>query len=240
MTAVGNTGEITMDSRDIAELTGKQHAHVIRDIEAQLGKIGDDSRFGAVYLAGNGEQRKCYKLPYRETMILVSGYSVELRAKVIDRWMELEKQKAGAFSIPKTYAEALRLAAEQADTIDKQTLRIEQDKPKVEFYDAVTGSSDTIDMKTVAKVLDMGIGRNKLFAVLRYHKILMRNNEPYQSYVDAKYFNVIISEYAVDGEVHINRKTVVTPLGVDFIRKRVLKSKEDGIFDSILAVEAKE
>ena len=84
----------TMDSREIAELTGKRHADVIRDIESQLSRIGDERNFASVYKARNGEDRKCYALPYRETMILVSGYSVELRARVIDRWLSLERKEA--------------------------------------------------------------------------------------------------------------------------------------------------
>lgn len=90
-----------MDSREIAELTGKNHADVCRDIRGMLEKLGeiDQSRFASVYKAGNGEARTCYRLPYRETMILVSGYSVELRAKIIDRWQELE---AGVKAIART------------------------------------------------------------------------------------------------------------------------------------------
>jgi phage antirepressor YoqD-like protein len=154
--------------------------------------------------------------------------------------MDLEKQLKKGPSIPQTYSEALRLAADQADLIDKQTAQLQIAQPKVEFYDAVTGSSDSIDMKAVAKILDTGIGRNKLFAVLRFKKILMHNNEPYQKYVDAGLFKIIISEYTVDFETHINKKTVVTPLGLDFIRKLILQSKEEGSFDTILAIEAKE
>lgn len=85
----------TMDSREIAELTGKDHRNVTRDIVEQLGRLdGGVLRFEHTYRnEQNGQEYRCYRLPYRETMILVSGYSVELRARVIDRWMELEKRE---------------------------------------------------------------------------------------------------------------------------------------------------
>lgn len=120
--------EKTMDSREIAELTEKRHDHVIRDIETQL---DNHPKFGAVYLAGNNEERKCYKLPYRETMILISGYKVELRAKIIDRWIELEKQNF--IKLPKTFSEALRLAADQAEIIEKQQAQITQSENRIKL-----------------------------------------------------------------------------------------------------------
>lgn len=84
-------GKRVMDSRDISILTGKQHKHIIEDIERMLLAIQlQPAGFSAGYKDAKGEIRKRYLLPYRETMILCSGYSVELRAKIIDRWLALE------------------------------------------------------------------------------------------------------------------------------------------------------
>ena len=99
-------------------------------------------------------------------------------------------------------------------------------KPKEEFFDAVTDSKDAIEMKDVAKVLDMGIGRNKLFKFLRERNVLMNNNTPYQEYVDRGYFRVIEQKYNRGyGETGINIKTLVFQKGVDYIRK-LLKSND--------------
>jgi phage regulator Rha-like protein len=86
-------GKRVMDSRDIATLTKKQHSHVLRDIREMQDKVKDASIFGGIYLDRYGKERPLFKLPYRETMILLSGYSVELRARVIDRWIQLEKRQ---------------------------------------------------------------------------------------------------------------------------------------------------
>ncbi len=82
-----------MSSREIAELTGKRHDHVMRDARQMLIELygeNDLPKFGGVYKGGNGEDRPCYHLPKRETLILVSGYNLTMRARIIDRWQELE------------------------------------------------------------------------------------------------------------------------------------------------------
>lgn len=85
-------GKKVMDSRDIANVTKKRHDHVLRDIRSMQEQVKDATIFGGIYLDRYGREKPLFKLPYRETMILLSGYSAELRAKVIDRWLFLEKK----------------------------------------------------------------------------------------------------------------------------------------------------
>lgn len=83
----------TMSSLEIAELTGKQHKDVLRDIKRTLEAEGTSTaQFCALYTASNGKQNPCYRLPFRETHIVMGGYSVKHRAAIIDRWIELEQQ----------------------------------------------------------------------------------------------------------------------------------------------------
>lgn len=86
-----STVPLTMSSLEIAGLTGKLHRHVLRDADKMLSELQiDGSKFGLVYRDAKGEGRRCLNLPKRECLILVSGYSVEMRARIIDRWMMLE------------------------------------------------------------------------------------------------------------------------------------------------------
>ena len=102
-------------------------------------------------------------------------------------------------------------------------------KPKADFYDDVAGSKDSIEMGHVAKVLGIrGLGRNKLFNLLREKKVLDRNNIPYQNFVDSGYFRVLEQKYTVpSGETKINIKTMVFQKGVDYIRKLITDVKEE-------------
>lgn len=137
-------------------------------------------------------------------------------------------RKTGSYSImnkvPQTFAEALRLAAEQQEQIEAQQKLIEVQTPKAEFYDDVVESKDAIPMDRVAKILNMGIGRNKLFELLRNEKILMYNNTPYQKYVDLEWFRCVETKFTKpNGDVCINVKTLALQRGVDGIRKILLK-----------------
>lgn len=101
--------------------------------------------------------------------------------------------------------------------LEKDTERM---RPKEEFYDAVAGSKTAIEMAAVAKVLNFnGIGRNKLFEILRDERILQSDNIPYQKYIDNGWFRTIEQKYSKDGETYINIKTLVYQKGVDGIRK---------------------
>lgn len=130
--------------------------------------------------------------------------------------------------IPKDYPTALRAYADalerKQELEEKNKLLLSENermKPKEEFFDAVTDSKDAIDIGQVAKVLNFpGIGRNKLFEILRNNGILKQNNEPYQKYIDCGYFRVIEQKYEVKpGEIRINIKTLVFQKGVDYIKK---------------------
>ncbi|MBG4042609.1 hypothetical protein IPC1581_14360 [Pseudomonas aeruginosa] len=115
-----------MSSREITELTGKQHKHVIRDIREMLDALEKD---GPVlgHVREDKDSRgytESFHLDRELTETLVTGYSIPLRHKVIRRLHELEEQVAQP-AIPQTLPEALRLAADLAE--ECQQLAAERD-----------------------------------------------------------------------------------------------------------------
>ena len=69
----------TMSSLEIAELTGKQHSHVMRDIRNILEQGVAESNFGlGSYSDANGQNRPCYFLTKKGCLILASGYDALL------------------------------------------------------------------------------------------------------------------------------------------------------------------
>lgn len=135
------------------------------------------------------------------------------------------------------------LASRQIDNVSTDTemmMNIQRDfawlvqknkelQAKADFYDCVTGSKDTVDMKECAKVINFrGWGRNKIFELLRQKSVLDRSNQPYQRYCDMQYFRIIESKYVLPtGEVKISLKTVVYQKGLDFIRKLIEKEENE-------------
>jgi prophage antirepressor-like protein len=115
---------------------------------------------------------------------------------------------------------ATKLKEEKAARLEAEK-KIEVMKPKVAFFDAVADSKTAIEIGSVANVLAIpGLGRNKLFRLLRDKGILKENNEPYRDYIDRGYFRVVEQKYEKgDGSTHINIKTLVYQKGVDYIRK---------------------
>lgn len=142
-------------------------------------------------------------------------------------FIECERQLKAVFQIPKTYSEALRLAADQAETIEKQAKYIEETRPKIEFFEAVAESKTAIDMRKASAVLDIkGFGRNNLLEFLREKGILDGGNIPYRKYQDQGYFRVIETKWTDKyGETKISFKTVVYQKGLDFIRKMIMREQ---------------
>jgi phage regulator Rha-like protein len=130
MNIKSSTPFLTMTSREIAEYTGKEHKNILADIRTMLDELGKDAaEFSAACDVPGPYGRlvtiPIFRLPKRETMILVSGYSVTLRAKIVDRWQELEASSAPqAPAIPTTLVEALTLALENAKQMEAQKLQI--------------------------------------------------------------------------------------------------------------------
>ena len=95
MTTLPGAGPQTMSSLEIAELTGKRHADVMRDIRTMLEQLALNQRsFASVYRDGKGEPRPCFHLPRNLTVTLVTGYSIPMRHAVVTRLEELEAQQA--------------------------------------------------------------------------------------------------------------------------------------------------
>jgi phage antirepressor YoqD-like protein len=226
MKEISTITQETMGSREIANLTEKEHKNVLRDVEKlnmEYESMGMLKCEQAPYIHSQNKQTYLeYRLTRMQTLDLMTGYHTSLRIKVNRRWEELEKEKA-AGQIEKSEDEILRNAFLILDNrVKKLESKIEEDRDKVQFFNDVTGSKDAVEMGKAAKILDLGMGRNKLFEYLRENNVLRSNNEPYQKYIDNGWFRIIEQKYNPNpGETRINVKTLVYQKGLNGISKMI-------------------
>lgn len=207
----------TMSSHEIATLTSKEHGHVLRDIRKMLSELYPNmdsfESKGIIFRKNENGQTFRIHLPKREALILTSGYSVNQRAIIIDRWQELED--AQKFNIPTTLSGALRLAAAQAEMLEVQTKIIEQQKPAVEFVERYIESSGNKGFRDVCKLLKAK--ENKFREFLLAEKIMYRldgNLTPYGNHIDAGRFEVNAGLSETD---HAYTQAKFTPKGINWI-----------------------
>lgn len=133
---------------------------------------------------------------------------------------ELEKLVDNPDRVISAYVKKLEMQQRQMDSM------MQEYQPKADFYDTVTQSDDWSEMAQVAKLIGFkGWGRNKIFDLLQARQVLRWNNEPYQSYVERGYFKVVEQHFTRNGsdEIMINKKTVTSQKGIDFIRKILIE-----------------
>lgn len=142
-------------------------------------------------------------------------------------------RKTGMYSVeqrrlPRNYKEALQellIEVEKNEILERENKML---APMAENYRYFL-EGEAMDIEQVAKALNFkGVGRNKLFAILRGWKHLTGGksgykNLPMQQYVDAGYYEVIWKTVEIFGEVKNIPKTLVTPKGVEHIKNRLLR-----------------
>ena len=155
-----------MTSLEIAEITGKKHAHVMRDIRSLIEQGVNGSNFGLVnYKDKKGEVRPMFELTPKGCLILASGYDALLREKIINKLEELEKNHRDQYQVPQSFSEALMLAAKQQEKIEQQQLALESKnkeivqlsatitemQPKVSYVDTILSCKETVTTTQIAQ-----------------------------------------------------------------------------------------
>lgn len=186
-----STGELRISSREIAELTGKEHRNVLRDCDAlnenyeKMGLLKIEQGYYTHKNTGNQKYRE-YLLTKIQTLDLMTGYKVDLRIKVNRRWEELEKQQ-GKIKLPQTYKEALLELVAKLEENEKLQLENTQQKqvigelqPKATYYDLILSSVDCLTITQIAK--DYGMSGHQLNQFLADQKIQYKQSRQWLLY----------------------------------------------------------
>lgn len=226
----------TMSSREIAQLTGKEHRNVLRDCETlnesyeKLGLLKIEQGYYTHPNTGNQQHRE-FLLTKMQTFDLLTGYNAELRIKVNRRWEELERQtQVATKALPQNYKEALLALVKEVEEKEALQAQVEAAKPAVIFTTTVQGAKTSILVGELAKLITQSgrpIGQNRLFKWLRDNGYLGKKgsnyNVPMQKYVEMGLFEIKEgTRSGNDGVMHITKTPKVTGKGqVYFVNKFV-------------------
>jgi phage regulator Rha-like protein len=141
-----------MTSLEIAELTGKQHFHVmeaIRKMEPAWKKVAASNfRLGS-YKDSNGQLRPCYQLTKTECLYIATKFNDEARAKLVLRWEELERANA--------LNEKLKMENERCLPSPKEILRMADEIIGEGLRLLNEPAEDTLTATQVAKTFNMSV-----------------------------------------------------------------------------------
>ncbi|WP_324671075.1 Rha family transcriptional regulator [Hymenobacter sp. GOD-10R] len=119
-----------MSSREVAELIGKNHADVMRDIRNMQSSLTKANLLSCVesatYLGTDNRPYPMYNMDKDTTICLMTGYDVAARMKVIQRWQALEASRA-----PQSTAEVILMLAQQNVANEKRMIALEQGQAEI-------------------------------------------------------------------------------------------------------------
>jgi prophage antirepressor-like protein len=211
-TIIQENGELLFVAKEVCEHLG------ISDTSMATRNLDEDEKLIQTLLV-SGQNR-------RLTLITESGlYSLVIRsnkpeAKVFKKWITSEVlpsiRTTGGYSletqfkIPKTFSEALKLAGEQAEVIEQQSLLISEQTPKVIAFENVIDSQNTYTLDSVSDILN--IGRTTLARMLEQKKwktIREENGTSSTRYAEENGFAKTLFEYIRIGKKDIKTKRFV-------------------------------
>lgn len=205
-----NASILTMSSREIAEITHKEHKNVLRVIR-DLIEQNLVAQIEPLKFEYRNQWFDYYELNKRDTFVVVARLSPEFTAAVVDRWQALENRQKPTALIPQSFSEALMLAAQlQAEK--------ERNAPKVAFVDHYVEVGTSKSFRETAKILK--IPERALVNRLVEDKYLYRQSGvllPYQSAHTKDLFTV---KTGTAEHGHNYTQTRVTSKGIEFIASR--------------------
>ena len=143
---------LTMSSREIAELTGKEHKNVIRTVKDLMAAEILDAQIEPLKFEYRGQWFDYYELNKRDSLVLVARLSPEFTAHIVDRWQELEKQVKQTnvdLHDPHALRRALLNYTEQVIHLETQNQSLER------TIDTITQTPAGVKFQQACKILNI-------------------------------------------------------------------------------------
>lgn len=243
-----NKGTPVTDSLKVAQVFGKQHKNVMQQVRNLLGSAENSAHknwfYKSTYLDVQGKQQPLFVMNRDGfsllAMSLTGEKALQFKVAFIELFDKMEATIKGNIqapatpAIPKTFAEALRLAASQQEQIEEQQRlleakdkQIEESAPRVLFSQAVESAESSILIGELANILcqnGIAIGEKRLFQWMRDNEYLCtsgeRYNQPTQRATEMGLFEMRKVTIQVGSSTKVRTTTKVTGKGqVYFVNK---------------------
>ncbi|WP_257149135.1 phage regulatory protein/antirepressor Ant [Bacillus cereus] len=170
-----------IDSLEVAEMTGKRHADLLRTIDGYSevfltnGKVRSLDYFvTAKYLDLKGEPRRKYLLTRKGCELVANKMTGEkgilFTVAYIDRFHEMEKAVQQP-ALPTTYKEALLQLVEQVEATEKLQAQLDEQAPAIAYHEKVLDIEGFTTMESTAKQLGLR-STQQLNNLLRQLKVI--------------------------------------------------------------------
>jgi anti-repressor protein len=231
-------GNPVTNSLLVAQKFRKQHKHVLTSIRDIISSAENSAQFFylTTYKDSTGRSNEMYVMNRDGFSLLVMGFTgaqaLKFKLEFIYAFNQMEKQLKA--QIPQSFAQALRLAAEQQEQLELKEAQIKEMEPKALFADSVNASSNSILVADLAKLLKQNgfnLGQNRLFDWLRKNGYLGTKgeyyNRPTQKAMEMGLFEIVERslENRRDNTVFTAFTVKVTGKGQIYFVNKFLKQK---------------
>lgn len=224
---VVENGKLVADSREVAEMIGKRHDNLVRDINGYVEAMSTDLKIEVSdffiktsYRDASGKSNTRYDITKQGCEMVANKLTgkkgIMFTAVYVQRFNDMEKELSrphDSYMIADPVERALKWAEEEK-VRQEQAIALEAAKPKTLFADAVSSSNTSILVRDMAKVLHqngINIGQNRMFGWLREHGYLIKSgsdkNMPTQRAMEMKLFSIKEGTYIDSNGNNITTKT---------------------------------
>ena len=219
----------------VAEKFGKEHKHVLGAIRNLLDTRAENSAFvenqeltsmfelveieQPMPVGGGVKKTPMYIMNRDGFTLLAMGFTgdkaLAFKIEYIRAFNKMEAYIKSGSNLPKTFAEALRLAADQQERIEAQDRIIREQTPKADYFDNLVERNLLTNFRDTAK--QIGLKQNDFIKRLIHDKYIYRDKKntikPYSKFVDELFE---IKDWGVDGKAGL--QTLITPKGKETFR----------------------
>lgn len=184
----------------VAEVFGKEHSKVVRDIESlSCSASFNAANFGVItYIDSRNREQTAYEMTKDGFSFLVMGYTGAKAGEFKEKFInEFNRREALLKDDDYILMRSQQILQKRVEIAEQKIKQLEEKnaklKPKADFAETAFKAEGKVDIGQAAKILNLGFGRNTLFKKLREADVFFKDrNEPKQKYIDAGYFEMTL------------------------------------------------